>query len=558
MKKQLEIHSTRPLTRRYEVTLPLIPLAAVVVAVGVIAAILFTWSSNAAAQDETVVMQGSERYRFVCDGRRFKVVRYSSKEYLLHCIPLVDATPTPEPIEPTTPPVEPTVAPTQPPVEPTAAPIVPTEPPVQPTVAPIVPTVAPPDAGSGHFFYVSKLGNNGDGRSWATAWNELDQVNWSQFQPGDTLLIDGGTNQMTYGKTLRPTVSGTAEKPIRIRLASEAGRNGQVVIFGGRSTPLPYCYQPDYPVDTSSVLSNGALFDGVSHIVLDGMKWRGIVIHGMDGDGIRLYEDTSNLTFRHLEIYDNGTVRTSSSGGYKSDGKGLRLEGANHLVERTLIHDNGQDAIQSDGDGVSNFTVRQSWFYNGRKHPSVNESFNYCSHSDAVQIFDGGVVRGVTIEDSIMGPGFTNTLLLGDRNVDVVDVLIRNVLFLKGAENNISAHSSATTSVKNWRIENVTVHAPNTVYNSIYYKGSELHIRDSIFVGSQINIPNTTPNVSNNCQWQTTGKDIGVETQIQFASATTNPFDLGTYSVTSGGQACPGAGATITSVEQLMALPPTE
>ena len=41
-------------------------------------------------------------------------------------------------------------------------------------------------------YYVSKLGSNLDGESWASAWNELDQINWQMVQPGDAILIDGG------------------------------------------------------------------------------------------------------------------------------------------------------------------------------------------------------------------------------------------------------------------------------------------------------------------------------------------------------------------------------
>jgi hypothetical protein len=41
-------------------------------------------------------------------------------------------------------------------------------------------------------FHVSRAGNNTDGRSWDTAWNELDQIRWEKVNPGDTILIDGG------------------------------------------------------------------------------------------------------------------------------------------------------------------------------------------------------------------------------------------------------------------------------------------------------------------------------------------------------------------------------
>ena len=95
-------------------------------------------------------------------------------------------------------------------------------------------------------FYVSKLGNNSDGLSWASAWNELDQIDWSIIQPGHTILIDGGSSEMVYTTILAPTASGEAGKPVTIKMAQETGRDGKVVIFGGRATQLPYCGQTNY------------------------------------------------------------------------------------------------------------------------------------------------------------------------------------------------------------------------------------------------------------------------------------------------------------------------
>src|SRR2546427_12453173 len=43
-------------------------------------------------------------------------------------------------------------------------------------------------------WYVSLNGSNADGISWATAWSDLNKVNWSMVQPGDTIVIDGGTS----------------------------------------------------------------------------------------------------------------------------------------------------------------------------------------------------------------------------------------------------------------------------------------------------------------------------------------------------------------------------
>ena len=116
------------------------------------------------------------------------------------------------------------------------------------------------EAAPGDIYYVSKTGNNADGRSWATAWNELDQIDWSVIQPGDVILIDGGAIAcpatcvnfpecvdysgdscgMVYNTPLVVNANGTQDNPITIKLASESGKNGTVVIDGG-VTGTVYC-----------------------------------------------------------------------------------------------------------------------------------------------------------------------------------------------------------------------------------------------------------------------------------------------------------------------------
>src|SRR6266566_3290310 len=75
---------------------------------------------------------------------------------------------------------------------------------------------------SGHIYYVSKNGNNGDGLSWQTAWDELNQINWSRIQPGDTILLDGSSTQMVYTTTVPFGKGGTATAPIRIKRTTES------------------------------------------------------------------------------------------------------------------------------------------------------------------------------------------------------------------------------------------------------------------------------------------------------------------------------------------------
>ena len=62
---------------------------------------------------------------------------------------------------------------------------------------------------------------------------------------------------MVYNTPLVIGKSGNASAPITIRLSQEAGRDGSAFIFGGRSTPLPYCDQPQYTYQTRGCTPGG-------------------------------------------------------------------------------------------------------------------------------------------------------------------------------------------------------------------------------------------------------------------------------------------------------------
>jgi hypothetical protein len=142
--------------------------------------------------------------------------------------------------------------------------------------------------------YVSKRGNNGDGRSWARL-ERTGSHQWGAVQPGDTILIDGGSSEMRYESTLKIGKNGAPGAPITIRLASEGGRNGKAIIFGGRSTPLPYCEQRGYGYQTDGVRDVGIDVKSSGWIVIDGGKWRGIVIHGHNKRGMDLERGANNV-----------------------------------------------------------------------------------------------------------------------------------------------------------------------------------------------------------------------------------------------------------------------
>lgn len=359
------------------------------------------------------------------------------------------------------------------------APRTPTPPP-EPTA-----TIEPSPTPAGPTFYVSRNGSNADGRSWTSAWNELDQVDWRQLARGSTLLLDGGPAEMTYRTPLVVRASGVA-----IRLAGEPGRNGRAVIFGGRATPLPYYGQPrrEYPPPTRGndygiEIGTEQDDDGgarIADVTIDGTKWGGIRVRGARAAGVRLRAGNARVTLRNLEIDDNGDVLPEpSSGGtaWYPDNPGIILAGVGHVFERLAIHDNGQDAIQSAGSTGTSFadlTVRGSWLYATRTKPDGSIwNLGEQNHPDGIQIFSGGEQAGLTVERSVIGPLLMHGLILGDAGCRddptcdwavVSGVTVRDSLFYGSF--NASIHSGGSDQVpgrplpRAWRIERVTSDLP--------------------------------------------------------------------------------------------------
>ena len=336
---------------------------------------------------------------------------------------------------------------------------------------------------AGNSYFVSVNGDNSDGLTWDTAWNELDQIDWEVIRPGDRISLDGGqSNQepMVYRTTLSPTASGSVDQPILIQLSAESGRNGQAVLFGGNGVLLPECGQKDWDGSQHAEAGESAIKfgNGVSNIVVDGRKRRGLIIFGWKKNGINFDPDridngvddnTKNITLRYMEIFNNGNVLQkddgSSMGLYFPDNgsPGIKLSGVGHTFEFLEIHDNAADGIQSnftnpDGgvfNNMEDFTLTDSWIYNQRVHSGADnsplgevcsldnpngcdelgapemaidylsypseptfrqEAFNWCTHNDGIQIFSSNDFNQLTIERSIIGPNLMNGLLLGDRN----------------------------------------------------------------------------------------------------------------------------------------------
>jgi hypothetical protein len=376
-------------------------------------------------------------------------------------------------------------------------------------------------------YYVSKTGSNADGRSWAGAWSELDQIHWDTIQPEDRIVLDGGSAEMIYTSMLTVRANGRADLPITVCASEEAGHDGRVVIFGGRDRPLVSGHATKYEYVTQGVRKHGVDFGSASYVVLDGRKWRGIAIHGHNDCGIKFSAGSNHVTVRSVEVYDNGWVYfDAKQKWWNSDGPGIGLTGSNQTFERMIIHDNGQDCFQSGG-GVSQLTVRSSWLYNGRTHlRNPGLSYNYTMHSDGIQIYSGGRQSGLLLEGCIVGPGLMQGTILGQApsnnvSAQIDEVVIRNCLFLDASNCNIMGYPQVPS--QSWKIENVTAFMTRTnldgkATSNVFLVGDGHTVSNSIFYGAALQLPAATA-VSGNVQFHTIGLNVGVTADPRFANA---------------------------------------
>ena len=457
-------------------------------------------------------------------------------------------------------------------VTPEPSPTVTQEPP--PTVTPVTPVPTQIPSG-GKAYYVSRNGNNSNGRSWANAWNELNKINWGTLRPGDVVYIDGGSHSMTYRTTLKPTRSGQSGKPITLQLSRENGRNGQAIFFGGNSVPLPECGVKSWnDSQHRNAGDHGIEFmNSVSNITVDGTKRHGIVIHGWKSSGIQFdrHSTTRNITLRYMEIYNNGGTRTENDGGVRvinpshSD-SGIEFGGVGHKFHFLEIHDNSGDAIQSGSspNNMDDFTLTDSWLYNQRPHsgkdnspssdvctasnrsgcdeygapqmgpdywnypnPPRRESFNWCTHSDGIQIFTGNDFNTMRIERSIIGPNFMTGLLLGDRNSSsttawVNNLTMRDVVITRFMHNGMGMKNPPSNAGRNWDIQNVTIYGHQNNKNKVslhadWTGGPNHQVRKTIVVNGHVKFPHGHVSFSNNCQWKLySGSVNGANTDPQF------------------------------------------
>lgn len=225
-------------------------------------------------------------------------------------------------------------------------------------------------------YYVSKNGSNGTGSSWATAWNECDQIAWTGIQPGDTVFIDGGTDSLVYNSSLASGKDGTPSARIYLKRSLASGHNGKVVISLNNGIKVDNKYVVVDGGEREKFIVHGNMEAGnpVSRIGSTGdySEIRNVYFYGSDstpgwmGVSLNIYaanclvygcgfyksagEDqlsvitSGNLTIDHCEFFG---LQPSSDAYVHRDIISIfgPAPGSKHVIKNCYFHDNGTDDI---------------------------------------------------------------------------------------------------------------------------------------------------------------------------------------------------------------------
>lgn len=146
-------------------------------------------------------------------------------------------------------------------------------------------------------FYVSPTGDGTDGLNWKKAWKDPAQINWNNVNPGDQIVLDGGTSGITYNTGFSVSKSGTQGAPIVIRQAVQSGRNGRILLYGGGDKPNGHLNGIDTGVNISG-----------SFVHFVAARRGGIKLASYKGTCINFDPSAKNSTVRNLEIENRVTI----------------------------------------------------------------------------------------------------------------------------------------------------------------------------------------------------------------------------------------------------------
>ncbi len=400
-----------------------------------------------------------------------------------------------------------------------------------------------PGAFNPHTWYVSKNGNNADGKSWATAWSDFDQIQWANinYARRDKIEIDGGASRMVYRKPLRIQIgSSGVPAPTSISVSKQTGHNGQAVLI--------------------APMGSHAIEIVTGPVQLDGSKRSGLlVVGGSEGLSAHAGSGSYPSVVKNLEI-----AYCSEAGMHYTAGSGMPV-----ALKQTIIHDCATNVLSSGTGVYSAGDFEKCWIYNSSYRPN-SDGFRQEAPNN------GMFLVGLYIRNSVIGPGLRDGVNTQGKALP----LVRDCLFINSTRNNINAQTAYIDNITSFMTR---LNPWQKAHSAIkFYPGAPVpelltaHVNNSVVYGGVVDIPltahanfppphDTVPFpiiVNNNTQFCTSGNTTVLSASMVDPMFTSNVGSLPNqtpvfllmnqdFSLRPGSPAT-GTGSAVTSIRQLL------
>jgi hypothetical protein len=276
------------------------------------------------------------------------------------------------------------------------------------------------------FYMDSAVPASGDGSSWATAWKNLSNIDWSAIQPGDTIYISGGGRSKTYRGTLVIGAAGTAGNPIKITRGIDAGHDGTPILEGQNGVSNWYG------------VNNGWNSMPRNHVIVSRLR-----IQNYASAGLHARRVTAGVIYEDNEVV-TGTVNSDSPRGIDiRDTTGMTVRG-------NAVTNSGNTPGQTDGlysQGNSDFLYENNYI----DITNTNDS----GHSDAFQshLDANGIVRNNVLKSPTAG-GNNHVAWMHAVQTGATIQFYNNLCWARGAQANVSywreTSGSPNGTIKIW------------------------------------------------------------------------------------------------------------
>jgi hypothetical protein len=308
-------------------------------------------------------------------------------------------------------------------------------------------TLISPSEALARNFYVSLQGSNGDGTSWQTAWNELNQIKYNLLAPGDNVFIDGGNRGRGSSIYRTPLHVPNSINAVRFVQSNSDGAHDGVITIDG---------------------SNSSNTDGISiggnYVSVVGGYQSGIIVKNFQ-TGVRTLPNTVGNFVQCIEVTNNS--------------QGMAPSGQNRY-DHLIIHDNLPLNVFQAEAARSNCAVviSNSWIYN-QQPPTTNPYL--------FGLVTGANVYGTfTVDNCVIGPN----LGFGIASYAPGTMVVTNTLFLNATYTNIYLDPGASRLNLSYITSFMTpLNQQRGAHNCLVANSGALSVDHSIFYGGQVVLP---------------------------------------------------------------------